>query len=99
MTEQQEFSEPADRQIAAAPDVQPDLETMSYEAAMTRLEQIVARLESGEATLDESMDLFQQGTHLSRICSARLASIEKKITQLVEQENGVIEEKPFGEDA
>ena len=38
---------------------------LSYEAAMARLEEIVARLGEGTATLDETLKLFQEGTELS----------------------------------
>ncbi len=40
---------------------------LSYEAAMARLEEIVARL-GGHATLDETLKLFQEGTELAAFC-------------------------------
>ncbi len=74
-----------------------ELEKLSYEEAIGALEQIVSKLESGEISLDESMSLFKKGMALSQICAAKLTSIEKQITQLIEKPNGQIEEKPFGE--
>jgi exodeoxyribonuclease VII small subunit len=85
-----------DQSKQAASGDKPD-QALSYEAALAALEKIVARLESGETTLDESMQLFQQGMTLAGLCADRLAEIEKKITQLIEQADGTIEEKPFGE--
>jgi len=77
-----------------------DLVSMSYESALQALELVVSRLESGDATLDESMNLFRKGMALSKICADKLASIEKQITQLLEKQDGSgqMEEKPFGED-
>lgn len=83
---------------ATIPESGQDLAGLSYEAAMAALEEIVARLESGESTLDESMSLFQKGMALSRICADKLSAIEKQITQLIEKPDGQIEEKPFAED-
>lgn len=76
------------------------LQDMSYEKALTALEQVVSRLESGDITLDESMSLFQKGMALSKICADKLAAIEKQITQLIEKQDGSgqMDEKPFGEE-
>ena len=71
---------------------------MTYEEALAALEAVVARLESGDVALDEAMKLFQQGTELSRICTARLAAIEKQINLLLQKDDGTIEEKPFDEE-
>lgn len=80
------------------PETEEDMAKLSYEAALAALESVVARLESGDATLDESMELFRQGTVLSRICARRLAAIERQITQLIEKADGSVEEKPFGQE-
>ena len=49
---------------------------------MARLEEIVARLESGNCTLDESLKLFEEGTKLTAFCNESLKAAEQKITQL-----------------
>lgn len=54
----------------------------TFEKAMTRLEQIVAKLESGQCSLDESLQLFEEGTKLSAYCSKLLKEAEQKITKL-----------------
>ncbi len=56
----------------------------TFEKAMTRLEQIVAVLESGKCTLDESLKLFEEGTKLSSYCTKALRSAEQKILKLTE---------------
>jgi len=70
----------------------------TFEEALSRLEQTVARLESADISLDESLRLFQEGTRLSRICSELLESIEHRITQLVGTEDGEPQEVPFAGD-
>ena len=67
----------------------------SYEESILDLEKIVQRLESGELPLDESVQEFQKGIEISRHCSKRLDEIQKKISVLIENENGDLIEKPF----
>jgi len=69
----------------------------SFENALTELEKIVENLENGELTLDESIAAFQSGIELSRYCSKKLNEAEKKITILMEDENGNIEKKDFSD--
>ncbi len=54
----------------------------TFEKAMTRLEQIVATLEGGRCTLDESLKLFEEGTKLTAFCSKALKTAEQKIVKL-----------------
>lgn len=60
------------------------MKTHTYEESMQKLEQIVSRLESGEATLDESLKLFEEGAKLAAFCSKALDTAEQKITTLVQ---------------
>jgi len=68
---------------------------MTFEEAMNELEEIVQKLEKGELSLDESIEYFQRGIELSKYCSKKLDEIEKRITVLIEDENGNIKEEPF----
>lgn len=52
---------------------------MTFEAAMERLDQIVRTMERGDAQLDESLKLFQEGTELVRTCSKMLEEAEMQI--------------------
>lgn len=54
----------------------------NFEAATARLQEIVAQLESGETTLEESMKLFEDGAKLSARCYEALDKAEQKITEL-----------------
>lgn len=67
---------------------------MTFESAMARLEQIVNRLESGKATLDDSLKLYEEGIALVRLCSDRLDKAEQKIKIVKNDANG----EPFEED-
>ena len=57
-------------------------EEPKFEEALRQLEEIVAKLESGELSLEESMTAFEQGTKLCQLCYAKLTEAEKKIEQL-----------------
>lgn len=81
------------------PAAQPDLASLSYEQAMSLLEKVVSRLESGDISLDESMKLYRQGMDLAQLCAGQLSGIEHQITQLIVRSDGSIEEKTFGEEA
>lgn len=59
---------------------------MTFEKAMARLEEIVALLEGGTCTLDESLKLFEEGTKLTAFCSESLKNAEQKIVQLTQEE-------------
>ena len=54
-------------------------EQLSFEAALQRLEEIVRVLERGEAPLDQSIDLYQEGDRLKRLCDERLKSAQARI--------------------
>lgn len=69
-------------------------ETIGFEKAMEELERIVAKLEGGDVPLEQAIELFQEGMRLSRICSQKLDSVERKIEMLLE-EDGQAVKKPF----
>jgi len=60
-----------------------------FEDAMKGLESVVARLESGEASLEESIRLFEEGMKLSEICRKRLDEADRKIEVLLRKPGGV----------
>jgi exodeoxyribonuclease VII small subunit len=67
----------------------------TFENAMKRLERIVEELEKGELGLEEALKKFQEGIKLSRICTAKLDETEKAVSLLLENESGVVQEKPI----
>ena len=65
---------------------------MSFEDALRALEGVVRRLESGEARLDESIELYEQGEKLRAHCQARLDAAQARIEKIVQGADG----KPTG---
>ena len=55
---------------------------LSFEAASKELEQIVERLERGDAGIDELTRLWERGEELYRICAAKLEGVRGKIEEL-----------------
>ena len=70
---------------------------ITFEDAMTRLEEIVERLETEEVPLEEALKLYQEGLSLSAICKEKLAAAEGSIV-LLRKEAGIWEETPFVEE-
>jgi exodeoxyribonuclease VII small subunit len=71
-------------------------EEMSFEEALTKLEAAVAQLEQGDAlTLDESLEVFEEGIRLTRLCREKLDTAELRVQQLVEVDEDVFEMAPF----
>jgi len=60
-----------------------------FEEAMKGLESVVARLESGEVSLEESIRLFEEGMKLSDTCRKRLDEADRKIEVLLRKPGGV----------
>ena len=67
----------------------------TFEEAMTRLAGIVARLEKGDAPLEEAMTLFEEGTALLKQCSAALDQAEQKVAMLFPGRDGAPVEEPM----
>lgn len=59
--------------------VSEDLAQLSFETALARLEKIVHRLEAGDATLEESIDLYTDGQRLKKHCEDKLAGATARI--------------------
>lgn len=63
-------------------------EEVKFEKAMKRLEKIVEELEKGELDIDKSLEIFEEGIKMSRVCSRKLNEAEKKIEKLTRNEKG-----------
>ncbi len=68
---------------------------ITFEKALEDLENIVLKLEKGELALDDSMDLFKKGVELTKFCNQKLDSAQKKISILLEDEDGELKEEAF----
>ncbi len=61
---------------------------MSFEQALSALEEIVQKLESGDVPLDKSIALYERGEELRKLCQARLDAAQQKIERIVSDNSG-----------
>ena len=73
----EESSDPAAgvEEPAAAPPADGEL---TFETALEQLEEIVAKMESGQLSLEDCMNYFEDGTRLAKYCTARLEKTDRK---------------------
>jgi exodeoxyribonuclease VII small subunit len=71
---------------------------IKFEEAIEKLDAIVSKLETGSASLDESLALFEEGVKLVKICNEKLDSAEQKVRILTESEDGVVSDASFVSD-
>lgn len=67
----------------------------SFEEQIAELEQIINELENGNLNLDDSVAKFEEGMKISKECNKMLENAEKKITILLNGENGEVQEDNF----
>jgi len=65
---------------------------MSFEAAMTELEEIVSKLEEGDIPLEKAITYYQEGMNLSKLCNDKLKNVQKKMTKIINEQD---EFEPF----
>ena len=65
-----------------------DVKTLSFEAALAELEQIIGKLESGQVALEESISLYERGAALKAHCEATLKAAREKIEKIVLDSDG-----------
>lgn len=65
-----------------------EIEKLSFEDAMRELDATVGKLESGEATLEESIALYERGAQLRSYCERRLRDAEERVEKITLSANG-----------
>ncbi|MBP7055662.1 MAG: exodeoxyribonuclease VII small subunit [Candidatus Omnitrophica bacterium] len=70
---------------------------MKFEEAIKKLEKIVQELEDGDLPLDESLERYEEGIRLSKVCAKKLETAKKKVEILLKSEDGTFELEPFEE--
>jgi exodeoxyribonuclease VII small subunit len=65
-----------------------EIESLTFEQALAELEQIVARLESGQAPLEDSIRLYERGAALKAHCETRLEAARLRVEKIVMGANG-----------
>ncbi len=69
-------------------------EQNTFDQSLKKLEEVVKRLETGELTLEDSIELYQEGMELARQCHVKLEAAEQKVQQIV-RENDQLRIEPF----
>jgi exodeoxyribonuclease VII small subunit len=69
----------------------------SFEACLEQLEKVVKELESGDLSLDRSLELFEKGMALNEICRKQLEDAETRVEILLKKD-GKIQPEPFRAD-
>ena len=72
---------------------------ITFEEALARLEEIVALLEKGDAPLDQSLELYEEGAALVRRCNTALEQAERRVTILMKNQEGTVTEQVFDTEA
>ena len=70
------------------------IEGLSFEAALAELEQIVAKLESGQAPLEDSIRMYERGAALKAHCETRLDAARLRVEKIVAGAGGAIGAEP-----
>ncbi|WP_417449689.1 exodeoxyribonuclease VII small subunit [Kordiimonas sp.] len=65
-----------------------NMETLSFEQAMSALDEVVAKLESGNASLEDSIEIYTKGTALKAHCEAKLKDAQAKIEKITLDTSG-----------
>ena len=66
---------------------------LTFEVAIEKLESILKKLESEDTPLDQMVELYEKANKLADICRSKLKAADKKMAELVKNENGEYSEK------
>jgi exodeoxyribonuclease VII small subunit len=72
-----------------------DVSSLSFEAALKELEDIVARLEKGQVELEDSIRIYERGTALKAHCEHKLRDAEARVQKLIVGANGAVKAEPL----
>lgn len=73
--------------------------SQSFEASVTRLDEIVREMENGDVPLEDALKLFEEGTRLVASCTKLLDEAELKVVQLTKSADGTPSETELNDDA
>jgi exodeoxyribonuclease VII small subunit len=63
-----------------------EVNKLSFEEAMNKLEGIVERLEEGDVPLEEAIAIYKEGMELSKLCHDKLKSVEEQLAQIITED-------------
>ena len=79
----------------AADDIPEDVKGLSFEAAMSELEEIVRSLEQGSGSLDTAIDAYARGMALKAHCENKLKEAQLRVDKIVVGASGVLSAEPI----
>lgn len=68
-----------------------------FEEALQKLEAIVAQMEEGDLSLEETLKAFEEGVRLAKFCTTKLDEAERKVEKLIRDQAGKVQPIPFSE--
>ena len=71
-----------------------DIDTLTFEQALAELEKIVGQLESGQAPLEQSIEMYERGAALKAHCEKRLEAARLRVEKIVVGSSGVTGAEP-----
>jgi len=71
-----------------------DIAKMSYEDALSELEDIVRQLEEGSGQLDDAIKAYERGAHLKHHCEAKLQEAQTRVEKIVLGPGGDVDTEP-----
>ena len=71
-----------------------EIKAMNFEDALVALEEIVQKLDSGQVSLEDSIDIYSRGTQLKRHCEAKLNSAKERVDKIVVGSGGGVSTEP-----
>jgi len=75
-----------------------DIKTMKFEEALEALEGIVKNLESGQVSLEQSIDIYTRGTQLKAHCEDKLKDATARIEKITKSTDGSLSTEPLDAD-
>jgi len=72
---------------------------LPFEEALQRLEAVIESMEAGDLPLETLIKRYEEGTHLARLCQAKLSQAELKIQKLEQTAEGQWSAQPLASDA
>ena len=75
-----------------------EIKNMSFEQALSELEEIVEKLEQGDIDLEDSIDIYERGNLLKVHCEEKLKSAKLKVDKIITQPDGDFTSKPYEDD-
>ncbi len=72
-------------QLTVGAEMKEEIESLSFEEAYARLDEVIEALEAGDRSLEESLALYEEGVRLAAHCEEQLRAAELRLTELLDQ--------------